>query len=109
MDLIFGKIYLIHTKYHEIFNKEYYDDLTPMVYTHNIVIFGEGLRYYFEEPIEGFVDSLSWSSLSDCVFENEHQFLKHTLSESSRIHRSTDSFIQNKINKSQEIHPEEWI
>jgi len=109
MDLINGKIYFVHTAYHEIWDKEYYDDLIPMVYTHNTHRMDDGIRYYFEDPIEGLVDSVSEFSLEKTVFLNEAKFFKYSLRESKRISTVIGPYLNNLIEKSKESNPEDWI
>ena len=109
MKLIENKIYLIQNDYFEEYNEKYFRSLQSLVYTHSTHRMDDGVRHFFVNPIEDFHDSVANHSLSTSVFENEHQFLKYTLSEAERVDKVMDTFIQNKIKKSQETNPEEWI
>jgi hypothetical protein len=108
-DLKINNVYLIQQGFYEIFNKEYYESLIPMVHTHTTLRMDDGERFYFHCPIEDIHTSVDEWSIHNEVFKDEVDFLKFSVRESSRLGIKIDKHFKKLILKSRENHPEKWI
>ena len=108
-DLKINNVYLIHSGYYPIFNKEYFEALIPMVHTHTTNRMDDGERFYFECPLVGRIESVDKWSLKSSVFEDEDAFLIFSAYESKRINNNMDDYFKNLVDKSKEKYPEKWI
>ena len=108
-DLEINKIYLIHNNFFSVFNKEYFEALTPMVHTHTTHRMDDGKRFYFECPLEHLHDSVDQWSIKSTVFEDEDDFLIFSVYEANRISNEMDDYFKGLVKKSKEKYPEKWI
>ena len=109
MDLETGKIYLLHCGYFPTWDTEYYDALVPLVFTHTTHRMDDGIRYYFEDPIGEYRESVDQWSLKDSVFTSTDKFLRFTVYESERVGQKLGDNIIKLIETSRENSPEEWV
>ncbi len=110
VDLEINKTYLVHNGYFPTFNKEYYEALIPMIYTHTTHRMDDGERFFFKNPLDDkmFV-SIHKSSLKNDVFTDKNDFLKYSVYESNRISNKMDEYFLGLVEKSREEQPQKWI
>jgi len=108
-DLENNKIYMIQNEHYEEWNLDYFESLKPLVFTHTTHRMDDGIRYYFEDPLTDYRDSVDQWSIKNYVFENTHQFLKYTVMEAKRITKPIGIDLQKIIDESKEDYPEEWV
>lgn len=104
-----NKIYLIQQGFFQVYDKEYFDSLIPIVHTHTTSKMDDGERFYFEDPLEGTTDSVDSWYIDSAVFEDEDVFLKFSVYEAARINVVMDDYFKNLVRCSKNNYPEKWI